>query len=296
MNIGSAPPADKRLRRAGYWLGFAMGGFFDGILLHQILQWHHLLSAIQTGALGSLRAQVTVDGWFHALMYVVAAIGLWNLYRYRAANSSPPDFRVIWPRFWMGFGLWHIIDAVFSHWITGIHRIKMDSSMPLFWDLLWVTVFGVLPLLWGWRRANASSASGARAKSARILSIAVLLAGAVNIFPLRGDAGTTVVALAPRASVPAFFHVLDRSDARVIWTGGRGEVWVVQGLTLRARLALYQAGAVYVSGMGAPAGCAAWLQADRGAGLPPRAGPAFPTRVGSNGPSGARSGLGLFTL
>ena len=39
---------DHRIRRAGLLLGFAMGGFFDGILLHQILQWHHLLSAIQT--------------------------------------------------------------------------------------------------------------------------------------------------------------------------------------------------------------------------------------------------------
>lgn len=28
---------------AGYLLGFALGGFFDGILLHQVLQWHHLL-------------------------------------------------------------------------------------------------------------------------------------------------------------------------------------------------------------------------------------------------------------
>jgi uncharacterized membrane protein len=27
-------------------LGFAFGGFFDGILLHQVLQWHHLLSGI----------------------------------------------------------------------------------------------------------------------------------------------------------------------------------------------------------------------------------------------------------
>jgi uncharacterized membrane protein len=25
-------------------LGFGLGGFFDGIILHQVLQWHHLLS------------------------------------------------------------------------------------------------------------------------------------------------------------------------------------------------------------------------------------------------------------
>src|SRR5687768_8252330 len=32
--------------RWGAVLGFALGGFFDGILLHQILQWHHLLSLV----------------------------------------------------------------------------------------------------------------------------------------------------------------------------------------------------------------------------------------------------------
>jgi uncharacterized membrane protein len=254
--------ADKKLRWAGIWLGFAMGGFFDGILLHQILQWHHLLSAIQTGALASLRTQVTIDGWFHALMYVIAALGLWNLYRYRSRTGIAPDFSVIWPRFWMGFGVWHIIDAVFSHWITGIHRIKMDSSMPLAWDLAWVLVFGVLPLVWGWRGRDGDSGTpgGRGTKTVRVLSLFVVLAGAVNIFPVRGNYDTTVVALAGQASVPKFFAVLDTSEASVVWTGGQGEVWVVQGLSLRARLALYQVGAVYVSGTGAPAGCAAWLQ------------------------------------
>ncbi|MCJ9711991.1 DUF2243 domain-containing protein, partial [Bordetella hinzii] len=68
-------PDERRLRRASGWLGFAMGGFFDGILLHQILQWHHLLSALRTGVLADLRMQVAVDGLFHALMYAVAAVG-----------------------------------------------------------------------------------------------------------------------------------------------------------------------------------------------------------------------------
>ena len=60
-------------------LGIALGGFFDGILLHQILQWHHLLSLVP-GA-GDLRFQVLWDGYFHALMYVVAVVGLWGLWR-----------------------------------------------------------------------------------------------------------------------------------------------------------------------------------------------------------------------
>ena len=41
-------------------LGFALGGFFDGILLHQILQWHHLLSLVP--GVTELRMQVLWDG------------------------------------------------------------------------------------------------------------------------------------------------------------------------------------------------------------------------------------------
>ncbi|WP_131728671.1 DUF2243 domain-containing protein, partial [Achromobacter xylosoxidans] len=92
----SEQASGRSVRRAGGLLGFAMGGFFDGILLHQILQWHHLLSAIRTGILGDLRMQVAVDGLFHALMYVVAAVGLWILYRTRA-HAPAVSLRPLWP-------------------------------------------------------------------------------------------------------------------------------------------------------------------------------------------------------
>jgi uncharacterized membrane protein len=40
------PALARRIAWGGFWLGFALGGFFDGIILHQILQWHHLLSGV----------------------------------------------------------------------------------------------------------------------------------------------------------------------------------------------------------------------------------------------------------
>ena len=82
--------ADAPVRQvyvAGGLLGFALGGFFDGILLHQILQWHHLLSAIDPA---NARMQVMADGFFHALMYVLALAGLWLLWRLaRRARFTP---------------------------------------------------------------------------------------------------------------------------------------------------------------------------------------------------------------
>jgi len=173
------PTVPHRLRRASILLGFAMGGFFDGILLHQILQWHHLLSNVQAGPLGSLSAQVAADGVFHAIMYIVAVAGLIELYRARSAATTSPAIRPRWGHFWIGFGVWHIIDALLSHWITGIHRIKMDADNPLVWDLAWFVVFGLVPLLYGWRTRNhrRPPPTGRAGKTFATLLVAGVLAG-----------------------------------------------------------------------------------------------------------------------
>ncbi|MGF6227617.1 putative membrane protein [Inquilinus ginsengisoli] len=106
-------------------LGFALGGFFDGILLHQILQWHHLLSLVP--GIGDLRMQVLWDGYFHALMYVIAAVAIWGLWRVHLTVTGRPLFGAVL----IGFGLWHVVDAVLAHWVLGIHRIRIDSASPL---------------------------------------------------------------------------------------------------------------------------------------------------------------------
>ena len=150
--------ASGRDRWSGYLLGFAFGGFFDGILLHQILQWHHLLSAINGQ---DIRFQVAADGYFHAFMYVIAAVGLWRLWASRNAPDRPSG-RHLLANILIGFGVWHIIDSVASHWVLGIHRIRMDSGDPLFWDLLWFGAFGILPLAIGWLMRRAGDDDGMR--------------------------------------------------------------------------------------------------------------------------------------
>jgi hypothetical protein len=50
-------------------MGLGLGGFLDGIVLHQILQWHHMLT--DTGdhpmtTVAGLEANTLADGFFHA--------------------------------------------------------------------------------------------------------------------------------------------------------------------------------------------------------------------------------------
>src|SRR5690606_12976069 len=110
---------------------------------HQILEWHHLFSGIESVS-GNLRFQILADGLFHALMYVILGSALFLLFRHRNAPRMSTASTVGMGLF--GFAVWHILDAVLSHWLLGIHRIKMDAANPLAWDLAWLLIFGIIPL------------------------------------------------------------------------------------------------------------------------------------------------------
>ncbi|WP_345248608.1 DUF2243 domain-containing protein [Pigmentiphaga soli] len=258
----------RRFEWAGYLTGFGLSGFFDGILLHQILQWHHLLSAITRGVLGDIRGQVMADGLFHAAMYVVAAAGLWLLYRSRATLALAGANRRLLADFWIGFGVWHVVDAVFSHWITGIHRIRMDSPTPLAWDLAWLFVFGLIPLAAGIRMRIGGGPDGggtgelARHGVAMTLLAATVAAAALNLFPVRrGQIETVMVVLRPGAPAASLFSALGDTGASVLWSDPGGGVWVLAGASAIDLFPLYGRGAMYVSGTLAPAGCSAWFRA-----------------------------------
>ena len=134
-------------------LGFALGGFLDGILLHQVLQWHHLLSL--WGEEQDLTWHVLWDGLFHSLMYGLAALGLWGLWR----HGLPPGRRFLGALL-IGFGFWHVVDGVIFHWLLEVHHIRVDAAQPLLWDLGWMVGLGIVPLAVGWtltRRSDGPS-------------------------------------------------------------------------------------------------------------------------------------------
>ena len=252
--------ASGRDRWSGYLLGFAFGGFFDGILLHQILQWHHLLSAINGQ---DIRFQVAADGYFHAFMYVIAAVGLWRLWASRNAPDRPSG-RHLLANILIGFGVWHIIDSVASHWVLGIHRIRMDSGNPLFWDLLWFGAFGILPLAIGWLMRRADDDDGRRvtrfpAVARSLVAMFVIGAGAQALRPPQDSEFTTVL-FAPGTAQERIIGAISSVDGRLVWTDGTGELVVIRIADEQSRLRLFRQGAILVSGSGLPAGCFDYLR------------------------------------
>ena len=62
--------AERPSKRAGIVLGIGLGGFVDGILLHQIMHWHNMgSSVVPPTTLETLKLNMRWDGLFHAAVW-----------------------------------------------------------------------------------------------------------------------------------------------------------------------------------------------------------------------------------
>lgn len=68
---------------AGILFGLGLGGFFDGIVLHQLLQWHHMLTSAgyPPDTVPNLEVNTLWDGIFHASSYIFVVVGLIILWK-----------------------------------------------------------------------------------------------------------------------------------------------------------------------------------------------------------------------
>lgn len=238
-------------------LGIALGGFFDGVLLHQILQWHHLLSLVP--GMDDLRMQILWDGYFHAAMYLVALVGMVAIWRRRRVIGHDPRRR-LWAALLIGFGLWHAIDAVLSHWLLGIHRIKDDSTVPLLWDVGWLIGFGILPATAG--LFLATGAAGPRRPMGATFTAVLMIAAGMGVWAAQppGDMPLTSVVFRESLTETQVRDHLGAAGATIVWYDAVRSMAVVD-LPKGAGWRLYRRGALLVAGSGLPAGCFAWSRA-----------------------------------
>jgi len=254
-------PFSRWLGSAGYALGFGLGGFFDGILLHQILQWHHLLSGLDQAKL-NIRTLILWDGVFHALMYVIAIAGLWCLWQARREFAVPGPDRRLLANAALGFGVWHLVDAILAHWILGLHRIRMDVEYPLIWDLFWLCIFGIVPLAIGLIVRRSKSIGANAANTAPIgLILAVCLAGPLAALP-PSDESQAMIEFGPSITEQEAVAAISAVEGTIISSNPSGRIWMI-GVPAGNNLApLYLSGAWMVSGQFMAIGCFDWTRAE----------------------------------
>jgi uncharacterized membrane protein len=120
--------------------GVGLGGFVDGIVLHQILQWHHMISDTGEGAMttvAGLEANTLADGVFHAWALLVVIVALYLAMRTRRVEATAmlPSRGVVSGWLLVGWGAFNIIEGVVDHHLLTIHHVRDDVADPLGWDL-----------------------------------------------------------------------------------------------------------------------------------------------------------------
>lgn len=245
----------RRLAAAAFILGVALSGFFDGVLLHQVLQWHHLLSLVPDQDVQDPRVQVLADGLFHVLMYLLALVGLALLWRSRRAAAAPGQGRRIAAAAVAGFGMWNVVDAVLFHWVLGIHRIRVDAPSPLEWDLGWLLAFGLLPLALAAVLRRRGGGQGPVPNAPHLLAFLVVVLGGLAL--RAPPPGPSVVLFRPGLNDAEVFQAIAAVDGRISAVDRSGELVMAELPAHADRWALYRAGALVV-GRSGPAGCLGW--------------------------------------
>jgi uncharacterized membrane protein len=150
----------KPLVQAGIFLGLGLGGFFDGIVLHQILQWHHMVSAqIEPTVIGTLRLNVMADGFFHAATYVLTILGIVLLGGAWRRPSVPKSGRSLFGSTILGWGLFNVAEGIVDHHLLGLHHVWPAGPGPvILWDLAFL-VWGMLFIAGGYAIVRTDDAS-----------------------------------------------------------------------------------------------------------------------------------------
>jgi uncharacterized membrane protein len=139
----------RRVVAAGATLGMGMGGFVDGILFHQILQTHSMLSArIGRDSVVGLEVNMFWDGLFHALTWTVTALGIAMLWRAASRARVLPPLGTFAGPLLLGWGAFNLVEGTIDHQLLGVHHV-IENAPHLAPDLAFLAS-GVLLGLVGW--------------------------------------------------------------------------------------------------------------------------------------------------
>lgn len=137
----------RRLVLAAVLLGIGLGGLFDGIVLHQILQWHHMISTpTPPNTLANLELNTLGDGIFHAATWIVTVAGVFALMSANGARHQNGGTRTLIGGLLTGWGLFNTVEGVVDHHLLNLHHVRPGPDEFLYdlaflaWGILMLTV------------------------------------------------------------------------------------------------------------------------------------------------------------
>ncbi len=145
------------LTTASIVTGIGLGGFFDGIFLHQILQVHEMLSN-KISATNYIGKSVNMfwDGVFHAFCFIVVIVGvilLWKLLWRKDIDGSGKLFTA---GLISGWGIFNIVEGIIDHQFLKLHNVVEFSANHNIANYSFLGI-SVIMLIVGWILFNSEN-------------------------------------------------------------------------------------------------------------------------------------------
>lgn len=131
-------------------LGIGTGGFADGIVLHQILQWHEMLSSkLPADTLVYKSTNMFWDGIFHLFTLVVTIAGIYLLWKVLKKNRINQSGNILIGGMIGGWGVFNVVEGIINHQILGLHNVRELSPDKELWNFGFL-FFGIMLIVMGW--------------------------------------------------------------------------------------------------------------------------------------------------
>jgi uncharacterized membrane protein len=140
----------KRASAAGVLLGIGLGGFVDGIVLHQILQWHNMMSNwVPPVTMDAMSYNMSWDGLFHGAVWLVTLVGVFLLWSAANRRATIPSLAAFIGQLFLGWGLFNLVEGIIDHQLLGMHFVRQVPNYQTY-NLTFLAVGGVLLIVLGW--------------------------------------------------------------------------------------------------------------------------------------------------
>jgi uncharacterized membrane protein len=132
---------NKNLFIAGLILGLGLLGAIDGIVFHQLLQWHHMVLS------DNIQLEIFTDGLFTALFSAKLLWGGVKIFQDARNNQLGTSWRIFLGGIFIGGGAFNLVEGIVDHHILEVHRVKPMAENPLMYDLAFLAIGALLVVI-----------------------------------------------------------------------------------------------------------------------------------------------------
>jgi uncharacterized membrane protein len=135
---------------AALTLGTGLGGFMDGIVFHQILQWHEMLSnKIDVTTVLGKSVNMFWDGLFHAFCLIVVCIGVFLFWKALLQANAYHSSKLICAGLLLGWGIFNVTEGMIDHYLFKIHNVRELTGKQNLYNLLFI-IYSTALIIIGW--------------------------------------------------------------------------------------------------------------------------------------------------